>query len=233
MFDEFNEKKIESPVDNVIHQLRSSITNGELNPGDVLPSERKLADKFGVGRVIIRDALKKLEIYGLVKTYPQSGTIIKGKGLMALEGLIIDILDFEEADFESIVDIRNLLEIKSAGLAATRRTEKDISLIQDALHAHEDKIKQGISAEKEDFLLHLQIAEVSGNSVLKLLMRIITPDILKSFTGTYANQDDRNQDILNEHREIVEQIIVQNPKEAKNAMRKHLRGRATMERPNA
>jgi len=223
MIEQFNKISFETPVDKVIGQLRALITSGELSPGEVLPSERKLAERLGVGRLTVRDAIRKLEFYGLVKTHPQSGTIIKGKGLMALEGLIIDILDFEEADFESLVATRNLLEIKSAGLAAIRRTEDDMAKIQKALKVHEDKIQSGSAAENEDFLLHFQIAEVSGNSVLKLLMRIITPDILKSFAGRHVNKEERNTNILAEHRQIVKQIVDQNPKEAKNAMRKHLR----------
>lgn len=229
MIDQFNKISLVSPVDSVVHQIRSLIINGELNPGDNLPSERKLAEKLGVGRLTIRDAIKKLEVYGLVKTHPQSGTIIKGKGILALEGIIVDILDFEEADFESIVAIRNLLEIKSAGLAALKRTDNDIRLINDALKAHESKINQGLPAEKEDFLLHFQIAEVSGNSVLKLLMRIITPDILKTITPSHENKAERIKNILHEHREIVSQIEAQNAKEAKNAMRKHLRGYSNLD----
>ena len=224
MLDKLNKIKVDDPVDKVIHQLRSLITTGELKSGDTLPSERKLAENLGVSRMVIRDAIKKLEFYGLVKTYPQAGTKIKGKGVMALEGLILDILDFEEADFVHIVEIRNLLEIKSAGLAATRRTEKDIENIQKALLDYEEKTKNNLPAKKEDFNLHLKIAEVSGNSVLKLLMNIITPDILNSFTTRYTNTEERILDIIKEHKEIVDQIIAQNPKEAKNAMRRHLRG---------
>lgn len=224
MLNKLQKIKVESPVDNVIRQLRLLITTGELKPGDILPSERKLSEQLGVGRIVVRDAIKKLEFYGLVKTYPQAGTKIKGKGLMALEGLILDILDFEEADFASIVEIRNLLEIKSAGLAAIKRTETDVEKIQKALQDYEDKVNQNLPSEKEDFQLHMQIAEVSGNSVLKLLMNIITPDILNSFTTSYSNKEDRMKDVLLEHKNIVDQIIAQNPKEAKNAMRSHLRG---------
>jgi len=216
----------DKPSVDISHQLREMITSGELRPGDTLPAERKLAEKFGVGRLIVRDAIKKLEFYGIVRTLPQSGTVGKGKGLLALEGILIDVLDLEETDFASIVETRNLLEIKSAGLAATKRTEEDILSIKSALKAHEDKINEGSPAEEEDFQLHLQIAEVSGNSMLKLLMRIITPDILKNFTAIHPDRAARNKDILREHRDIVDQIVGQNAKEAKNAMRRHLRARA-------
>lgn len=224
MLKKFNKITVESPVDKVIQQIRTLIASGELKPGDTLPSERKLAETLDVSRQIIRDSIKKLEFYGLVKTHPQSGTEIKGKGLIALEGLIIDVLDFEEADFESIIEFRNLLEIKSAGLAAEKRTEEHVKLIKKAQLAYEKKIKKGESGENEDLNFHLQIAEISGNSVLKLMMRIIAPDILKNSSWRKRKIPKHHDDIIEEHKEIVNQIISKNPKASKNAMRKHLRG---------
>lgn len=215
---------VESPVKKVIQQIRALITDGELQPGDTLPPERKLAEKLNVSRQVIRDAIKKLEFYGLVKTLPQSGTRIKGKGLVALEGLIVDLLDFEEADFESIIEFRNLLEIKSAGLAAQKRTDYQINLINEAFVEFEHAIQNGQTGENEDLNFHLQIADISGNSVLKLMMRLITPDILKNARWRNRNRQKSQEEIIEEHREIVNQIILRNSKESKNAMRKHLRG---------
>ena len=88
MLDSINKISVISPVNQVVNQLRTIIISGEISPGDILPSERKLAEKFGVGRLTIRDAIKKLEFYGIVKTNPQSGTVVKGKGILALEGLL-------------------------------------------------------------------------------------------------------------------------------------------------
>lgn len=223
MLKKFNKITIESPVDKVIQQIRTLIASGELKPGDTLPPERKLAETLDVSRQIVRDSIKKLEFYGLVKTHPQSGTKIRGKGLIALEGLIIDILDFEKADFESLIEFRNLLEIKCAGLAAEKRTENQVNLIKKAQLEYENKIQNGESGENEDLNFHLQIAEISGNSVLKLMMRIITPDILKNSNLRNRKTPKSRKDIIVEHKEIVNQINLKNPKGSKNAMRKHLR----------
>ena len=223
MLGKFKKINQESPTQKVIEQIRSLISNGDFKPGDILPPERKLAEKLNVSRQNVRDAIKKLEFYGLVKTLPQSGTRIIGKGLVALEGLIIDILDFEKSDFESFIEFRNLLEIKSAGLAAVNRTEEDIQRIKLAQKNHEIKFKSGEDAENEDINFHLQIAEISGNSVLKLMMRIITPDILKNSMWRNRSIETTSRSIIDEHDEIVQQIIQQNPKESKNAMRRHLR----------
>jgi len=229
MLELFNEIKIQSSVDKVLSQLRTLIVNGELKPGDILPSERKLAEKLGVGRLTIREAIRKLEFYGMVKTHPQSGTEIKGRGILAFEGLISEILNFEEADFKSLVETRNLLEIKSAGTAALKRSDKDIIKIKEALKAFENKMQSGESTKKEDFLFHQQIAEVSGNTVLKLLMRIITPELLKNNISLIPNTEGRSEAVLQEHRDIVDLIIAQDAKGAKNAMRIHLRGTTKIE----
>lgn len=126
MLHNFSEIKVEAPSDKIIMQIRSLITSGQLNPGDRLPPERKLAEKFGVGRSVVRDAIRKLEFYGIVKTQPQSGTVIAGMGIVALEGLITDVLNIEETDFHSLVETRILLEVNAAGRAAERRTADDI-----------------------------------------------------------------------------------------------------------
>lgn len=223
MIDRFSEIKVETPVDKIIRQIRTLITSGELSSGDKLPPERRLSEKFGVGRSVVRDAIRKLEFYGIVKTQPQSGTVIEGMGIVALEGLITDVLNIEHTDFKSLVETRLLLEIESAGKAAERRTVDDIVILQHALNDYEDKIAQGVSAVEEDLLFHLKIAEASGNSVLNSLMLIITPDIVKSFTELNVCKDDRIQSTLEEHREILDQIIAQNSVGAQEAMRNHLK----------
>ena len=223
MLDRFSEIKVETPVDKIIRQIRNLITIGELSPGDKLPPERKVSEKFGVGRSVVRDAIRKLEFYGIVKTQPQSGTVIEGMGIVALEGLISDVLNIEETDFKSLVETRLLLEIESAGKAAERRTVDDLIILKGALKEYEDKIAEGVSAVEEDLLFHLKIAEASGNSVLKSLMLIITPDIIKSFTTLNVCKEDRIQSTLNEHKEILDQIIAQNSEGARTAMRNHLK----------
>ncbi|MEL7424827.1 MAG: GntR family transcriptional regulator, partial [Bacteroidota bacterium] len=126
MLENFSEIKVDSPVDKIIKQIRALITSGQLAPGDRLPAERKLAEKLGVSRTNVRDAIQKLEFYGILKTLPQSGTVVAGMGITALEGLITDVLRLEKSDFASLVETRVVLEVKAAELAAVRRTENDL-----------------------------------------------------------------------------------------------------------
>ena len=150
----FQEISIETPVDKIIRQIRELITSGQLKPGDKLPPERKLVEKLGVGRTSVRDALKKLEFYGILKTLPQSGTIVAGLGIAALEGLITDVLKMENSDFRSLVETRVLLETESAKLAAQRRTWEDLQKIQNALDTYEKKVEQNEQAVEEDLIFH-------------------------------------------------------------------------------
>lgn len=220
----FQEIKIESPVDKIIRQIRELITSGQLKPGDKLPPERRLAERLGVGRGNVRDAIKKLEFYGILKTLPQSGTLVAGIGITALEGLISDVLKIENTDFAALVETRVLLETESAKLAAIRRTDEDIKKIRVALEAYAKKVKLNQPAVEEDLMFHLKIAEASKNSVLKSLMLIIIPDIIRNFLQLeVCSTDGRFYDALQEHEMIVKYIEEKNPEKAAEAMRFHLK----------
>jgi len=214
---------IEKPVDKIISQIRSLITSGEIAPGDKLPPERKLAEHLGVGRAQVRDAIRKLEFYGILKTLPQSGTVVAGIGIVALEGLITDVLKVEDSDFKSLVETRVLLEKETARLAATKRSADDIAQLTNALKAYRHKVENGLPAVEEDLLFHIKIAEASKNNVLKSLMMIITPDIVSNFISYKVCDDGNNAKTLAEHEIILEHIVNQNPEEASQAMLNHLK----------
>jgi len=181
MIDSFSPIRLESPVDVIIRQIRDSISTGHLKPGDRLPSERKLSERFGVSRSHLRDAMRKLEFYGIIKTVPQSGNFVVGLGIPALESLITDMLDLGGKDFRSLVESRVILEANLSQLAAINRTDKDLRALENALDAHRKKILNKEDALGDDFLFHLRIADASKNSVLKSMMLIITPDIMSFF----------------------------------------------------
>lgn len=222
MLENFSEIKVETPVDKIIRQIRGLITSGQLKSGDRLPSERQLAERLGVGRSYVRDAIRKLEFFGILKTLPQSGTIISGLGITALEGLITDVLAIEESDFTSLVETRVFLEIHSASLAAQRRTDDDIIALKKALEAYEEKLAVENQAVEEDLLFHLKIVEASKNKVLKSLMLIITPDIIKNYATLKVCDNVTVSKAIDEHREILDFIIKQNVAAVEKAMKAHL-----------
>ncbi len=217
----FSEIKVESTVDKIILQIRDQISSGQLKPGDRLPSERMLSDRFGVGRTQLRDALRKLEFYGILKTMPQSGTVVAGLGIPALQGLMTDMLQLQGNDFKSLVESRIILERNIVQLAAKNRTAEDLIEIQMACKAHEDALARGEDAIGEDFLFHLKVADASKNTVLKSLMLIITPDIAQYFKKHNICAVD-HQKVVGEHRELLGHIVHQRPEEAGNCLTRHL-----------
>lgn len=220
--DLFQEIEVEKPADLIIKQIRHLISSGRLKPGMRLPSERVLAERFGVGRGHIREALKKLEFYGILKTRPQKGTIVASLGVKALEGLISNILDTETGDFESLMEIRSLLEVHAARLAAQRANEKEIEEIFSAFEDFRKKVEQGQSALEEDHLFHLKIAEESKNAVLRSLIGLITPDIIAMSRERQSGRAERFQTTVKEHGKILEGIRSRDPERAARAMSEHM-----------
>ena len=175
--EKFQKIKVQKPADQIIDQIKHQISTGILTPGDRLPSERALAEKFGVGRGHIREAIKKLEFYGILKTLPQSGTFVAGVGVKALDGLIANVLDLKKEDLRSLLETRRIVEVNAAKLAAKRATKSDIIQL---IKVHEEfrrQIKANNTGISEDHLFHLKVAESSKNPVLNSLITLITPEV--------------------------------------------------------
>lgn len=222
LINNFQEIVIEKPVDKIISQIKDLIISGQLKPGDKLPPERKMCEKLGTSRTYVRDAIRKLEFYGILKTHPQSGTVVAGLGMTALEGLITDVLKLEGNDFESLVESRLILETNAVRLAAQRRTNEDIIRLEDALQAYKSKVNKGDSGIDEDLMFHLKIAEASKNTMLKSMMLIVTPDILTYFMKHNVCENGRNKNRYEEHFAILKSIKKKDTKEAESHMKHHL-----------
>ena len=205
----------------IISKIRDLINFKNLEPGEKLPSERMLSERFGVTRSSVREAIQKLEFYGLLKSIPQSGTFVANIGVIALNGMIDDILSLEDPNFKALVETRILLELKAAGLAASRRTEEDLVKLEEALNAFAEKVLNGEDAVQEDLLFHLGIARASGNSTLNKLMLIITPGIITNFEKYHVCDIDKALLGIKEHRDVFEAIKDQNPLLAKEKMKIH------------
>ncbi|NOQ92614.1 MAG: FCD domain-containing protein [Flavobacteriaceae bacterium] len=207
----------------IIFNIRELINLKNLEPGDKLPSERMLSEKFGVTRSNIREAIQKLEFYGLLKSIPQSGTFVANIGVTALNGMIEDIIQLKEPDFKSLVEIRILLELKSVRLAALRRTEEELRQIKETLDSYRAKVLQGEGAVQEDLLFHLAIAKAAGNSILNTFMLKITPEIITNFKKYHVCDVDQAFSGIKEHEDIYEAIKNKDPIDAKLKMKSHFK----------
>ena len=205
----------------IISKLRDFIEYKNLEPGDKLPSERMLSEKFEVSRSNIREAIQKLEFFGILKSRPQSGTFIANIGRVAMSGMLDDILRLEDPSFKCLVETRILLELKTVRLASLRRTDEDLAKMAEALEAYKTKVLNGQDAVEEDLLFHLAIAKASKNSTMNTFMLIITPEIITNFEKYHVCDSGLSFKGIQEHQDIYEAIKEQDPKKAKEKMKKH------------
>lgn len=216
-------QKNNNRINKLISQISDLINKKHYQPGDKLPPERTLSEKFGVSRRSIRAAILKLESYGILKSMPQSGTFVSNIGRIAMNSMVKDIVSLEMPNFKSLVETRILLELESVKLAALRHTEQGLEKIKDALDAHESKLLSGKDAIQEDLLFHLAIAQVSGNATINKIMIAIAPQIIIEFKKYHVDYDDLDELRINEHTQIYEAIKDRNPELAKKRMKIHFK----------
>lgn len=207
----------------IISKIRDLMIYKNLEPGDKIPSERTFSEKFGVSRSSVKEAIQKLEFYGLLVSKPQRGTFVADIDQIAMNGMIEDILRLEEPDFKSLVETRILLELKIVQLAAERRTEEDLKKMRIALEAYSRKVENGEDAVQEDLLFHLAIAKASDNSTMNTFMLIITPEIITKFEEHHVCDNGMAFIGIQEHQDIFNAIKNRNTKLAKEKMKIHFK----------
>ena len=213
----------ERPASLIVRQLRTLIANGMLPPGSLLPPERDLAEQFGVSRSQVREALQRLEFFGVVQTFPQSGTRVASLGSDALERLIANILDLDKNDIRALAETRATLEVACARHAAQRAEAEDIDRLAAIMRDFEVEVRAGRSALEHDLAFHLAVAEAAGNRVMGSLVAMIAPDIIvKAARDFNTCSGERAFVALAEHRRIFDALAARQPEEAAQAMAAHV-----------
>ena len=205
----------------VAEYILKLLEDGRLNPGDRIPAERKLAENTGVSRGYVRGAIQRLELYGIVKTFPQSGTLLTDHTPSVLKNQIRNLLEINSFDFHSLVQVRILLEKEAIRLCALNRTDEDIESIRSALEDFKDNMNGELRDEK-DLSFHLTIARASHNPVLSSLLLKITPDVLKYYRNLGACSSSA-ESVCKEHSDMLECIVKQDEKTAVKCMEDHFK----------
>lgn len=165
------------PISSLIVELLTNyLLSGELKPGDKLPTEMALAQKLGVGRNSVREALKMLSSIGVLEVHKGSGTFIaKAIKPSILNPLVLSLV-FEQGTSKDLIELRLLLEIGSAELALPNITEKDLQLLEkltDGLKKEGEKKKRDPKRLLQiDLAFHMELHRMAGN---KLLFKLVEP----------------------------------------------------------
>lgn len=205
----------------IISKIQELINFKNLEPGDRLPPERTMAEKFGVSRRNLSNAIQKLEFYGLLESRPQSGNFIANIGRLAMNGILDNIQELEEPNFKSLTETRIELELIIVQYAAQRRSDSDLEKINTALTAFREKMLEEKDALQEDILFHLEIAKASHNPALNTLIHLICPEIIGIYDRDRICEGDQALSEIKKHEDVYLAIKKGDPILAKEKMELH------------
>lgn len=207
--------------EDIVRQFQSSIRRGELRHGDRLPSERNLAERFKVSRSSVREAIRSLELQGLVVSRRGSGTFINTENLDSVVALMAATLNTGEDALREIFEMRHLLEPPIAALAAQRATADEIERMEEILEEQRGQIDAGATGVDSDTAFHFALASATHNSAL-LKVASAVEDILQRTRSQSFQEPGRPQRSLASHRQILDMVRDGDEKGAQEAMEHHL-----------
>lgn len=210
----------------IIEEIKEYCLHKNLKPGDKLPTERELASRFNVSRTSVREALRKLEIKGIIEIRQGSGSFIKTTEFPQLgEELSSTIMNVEKKLVYEMLELRRVLEVECAFLAAQRANSSDLEQIRQALELMEEakgNVELGLEA---DLAFHLQIVRASHNTIFLQLIETLSghmKDTIRATRKQRLSDPTRMQDTIDEHKKIFVAIASGQAEVAKQLMEKHI-----------
>lgn len=219
-----------SPIKNtkvyeqVIDQIKNMIVDGTLKKGDKLPSERELVQELQVSRTSIREALRALEIIGLVECRQGEGNYIKQSFESSLFEPLSIMFMLQESSMEEVLDLRKIIEVETAALAARQISDEEIENLSQLINKLKDTYdeKTGVQIDKE---FHYEIAKASKNYlILNILITVssLIDNFIKDARSKILEEEKNKSALIAQHENIFLGLLHHDPKEAADAMRQHL-----------
>jgi GntR family transcriptional repressor for pyruvate dehydrogenase complex len=205
----------------VAARIRGLIAEGELRPGQALPSERKLAEQFKVGRAVIREAIRQLEVSGLVESRHGGGNYVREVTVEHLVAPIASVLNGMSHLREELMDARLFFEPQIARAAAARATPEDLRLLEAAVRRQEERAAGGQSGAEEDAEFHELLARATHNTVVERVMEVID-NLLEDSQARLFRSVQRARISLEGNRRILEAVRSHDQEAAQKAMVAHL-----------
>jgi GntR family transcriptional repressor for pyruvate dehydrogenase complex len=207
----------------IVQQVEDSILKGQLKPGDQLPAERELAQRFGVSRTAVREAVKTLREKGLVEAYSGRGTFVTNGTSQAIrQSLDLMIRINKQEGSAHLAELRLVLEPEIAGLAAGRIEEQLLSTMREAVVVMDRNLRDPDGYVEADLDFHLALAEAAANPLILSL--------LDSIVGLLREQRSRIFNVKNgpergqyHHKRILAAVESRDSEAAREAMRAHLK----------
>jgi len=219
--DEAKQYKAGSTAKVVLGRIRRMIEVGDLKPGDRLPAERDLAQRFKISRASLRAALHSLAGMGLVQFRHGSGTYITEGPPALSEGPLALLASLHGFTDDAMFEARSQLEVGVAGLAAERATLAHLSQMRTEIAGMAAAMRDPHKYLVHDIDFHRTIAAASGNPILKALVEMVSNILYRNRRETVAQARDLGPSLAM-HRRIYRAIAAGDPDRAREAMNQHL-----------
>lgn len=209
----------------VREQLEQAIENGIFGPGERLPPERELVEQFGVSRVSVREALRSLEVLGLIKVVAGRGCFVRGDLVENRDRTVRQWLSSHSAELADLLKVRAAIETLGAEEAARRRDASWLAELEEAHHAFVTAVEQSAPLSElvqRDVRFHETLADASGNALVVELTRQLNSYLVEARQLTMAPPGRPNRSVR-EHRAIVAAVLAGDEKAAARAMRNHVK----------
>ena len=205
----------------IVQQFHSLIRQGTLKHGHRLPSERELSEQFKVSRSSVREAIRSLELQGLVVSKRGSGTFINTENLESVLDLVAANLNTGAAVLQDVFEMRHLMEPHIAALAAQRATDDEVGAMRQILEEQQRQIDSGETGVESDTAFHFALASATHNSALIKVVSAIE-EILQMSRDRSLQEPGRPQRSLASHCQILQMVEMGDVTGAQQAMNHHL-----------
>lgn len=208
----------------VIDQIKDMIDKGTLKKGDKLPSERDLVQQLEVSRASIREALRALEVIGLIECRQGQGNYIKANFQDNLFEPLSIMFMLEGSKPDDIWELRKIMEVEAAGLASKRITREQLDELREIVESFMNCKDEDIDA-KIDNEFHYKIAECSGNILIYNILRTVSTLVdhfIKDARKLILAHEGNKEILFQQHKEIYLAMEKHSSADARKAMREHL-----------
>lgn len=215
-----------SLVDKVEESLVDLLQKRKLSVGDVIPREIELAETLGVSRTVIREALTRLRLMGLIESKKKKGSVITSPDIFGMMSKSMNPHILAPETLKEIFEIRLVLEIGMADLLFHRITKEDIAALRQIVADEPPATQYHLFNIEHEIAFHGKLYEITGNATLKRFQKMLLP----VFDYVHNSGLLKKQPMLKmfvSHKELVDFLENGTPEEFRNGMRSHLENHFT------
>ena len=223
MFEKIKNRRV---FEVIASQVRNAILDGTLKTGDKLPSEVELAEKFGVGRPAVREALRTLEIAGLVSVRhgKEGGAYIEDRDLDSIRNHFSDLLRFGKVSLRHLTEARLFMETLMFDLIVDKISQQDIKELRECIARAEEMFRLGNEKERirQNFRFHTLLASITQNPIIIINVTTIN-DLMSYFLVGIEPTKQLSRNTIDAHTRIVDLLEARDLERCKEENKKHIK----------